>query len=80
MSRANVSAAVKYALHTLLQEQGAYSGHSLRIGAATAMAEAGIEDHVIMQVCGWSSSIFKTVYLRFARSRRGDLTSAMGLA
>jgi hypothetical protein len=44
------------------------------------MAENGVEDHVIMQTCGWSSAIFKSVYLRFARSKYGDLTARMGLA
>jgi hypothetical protein len=74
-----VSALVKFATHQLLQLEGTFSGHSIRIGAATAMAEAGVEDHVIMQTCGWSSAIFKSVYLRFARSAGGDITDRMGL-
>lgn len=75
----DVSAIVKEAA-SVLQLAGRYSGHSLRIGAATAMAEAGVEKHVIMQTCGWASNVFEQVYLRFARSTRGDLSAAMGLA
>jgi len=74
-----VSALVKFAAYNLLKLNGRFSGHSLRIGAATTMAEAGIEDHIIMQTCGWSSSIFKSVYLRFARSTHGDITNRMHL-
>lgn len=74
-----VDALVKFAAYDCLHLTGRYSAHSLRIGAATAMAEAGIEDHVIMQQCGWSSSIFKSVYLRFARSTHGDITARMRL-
>ena len=42
---------------------GRVSSHSLRIGAATSAAQAGIPDHVIKELGRWSSECFKT-YIR----------------
>ena len=43
-----------------------YSGHSFRIGAATAAAEAGIPDSTIQALGRWTSSAFMT-YIRAPR-------------
>ncbi|CAF4192315.1 unnamed protein product, partial [Rotaria sordida] len=52
--------------HLLLQlgyEASAYSGHSLRVGAATSAAAAGVPDHLIQTLGRWSS----LSYLRYIR-------------
>ena len=46
-----------------------YSGHSFRIGAATAASQAGIPDSVIQALGRWSSSAF----LRYIRTPREQL-------
>lgn len=79
LSGRGVNLIVKWCCYDVLRLSGVYSGHSIRIGAATAMSEAGVEDHVIRQTCGWKGP-YANVYLRFARTTRGDLTRAIGLA
>ena len=50
-------------LSTALQEIGLdpspYKGHSFYIGAATAVAKAGLGDSLIQTLGRWKSSMFK---------------------
>ena len=48
-----------------------YSGHSFRIGAATAAAQAGVQDSAIQALGRWSSSAF----LRYIRTPRDELAA-----
>ena len=53
----------------LPQEQ--FAGHSFRIDAATAAAQAGLEDSTIMMLGRWNSAAF----LRYIRTPRESLTA-----
>lgn len=73
-----VNLVVKWCCYDTLKLDGLYSGHSIRIGSATAMSEAGVEDHVIRRTCGWTGPYAQT-YLRFSRPSAGNLSRSMGL-
>lgn len=47
-------------------EVGRYSGHSLRIGAATSAAAAGVPDHLIKMLGRWQSDAYQ-LYVRTPR-------------
>lgn len=53
-----------------------YSGHSFRIGAATAAAQAGIPDSAIQALGRWSSSAFLR-YIRPPRERLAQFSQSL---
>ena len=62
---------VREALLTLGLNPQHYAGHSFRIGAATAAAQAGFEDSIIQALGRWSSAAF----LRYIRTPREHLAT-----
>ena len=66
---------VKKALGAAGIDQSKYAGHSLRIGAATAVAAAGIPAHVIKMMGRWSSK----AYLLYIRTPRETLAAVSAL-
>ena len=72
LSRDVFIGAVKKALTQAGINTSQYSGHSFRIGAATAAAKAGIGDAVIQQLGRWKSS----AYTRYIRPPMGTLAAA----
>lgn len=53
-----------------------YSGHSLRIGAATTAAQRGIPDHLVQVLGRWSSSCFK-LYIKTSKETIHDAHVSM---
>ena len=51
---------IKHILARLGYDNTNYSGHSLRIGAATSASAARLEDHLIQTLGRWSSDCYKT--------------------
>ena len=51
-----------------------FAGHSFRIGATTATAQAGLEDSVIQALGRWSSAAF-LLYIRTPREQLAQFTT-----
>ena len=71
LMKALFMAKVRQVLVLLGQDAQRYAGHSFRIGAATAAAQAGLEDSVIQALGRWSSSAF----LRYVHTPRRRLAA-----
>ena len=71
LSRTRLVVAVRGALQSRGVEAGDFSGHSFRIGAATAAAEVGLEDSLIQTLGRWKSDAFR----RYIRTSRETLIS-----
>jgi integrase len=63
---------LKYLLRLIGIDATSFSGHSLRVGAATSAAAAGIPDHQIQTLGRWTS----LSYLRYIRCDRSVLRNA----
>ena len=59
--------------------QGEYVGHSFRIGAATSVALAGVEDSTIQALGRWQSSAFLQ-YIRMPREQLATISRRLALA
>ena len=72
LTKAKFVGFLKDALGELGLPKEQFAGHSLRIGAATAAAQAGIEDSTIMMLGRWNSAAF----LRYIRTPKAVLAAA----
>ena len=63
LSRSEFGHLLKKTLEAAGLETSRYSGHSLRIGAATSAAAAGVPDHLIKVLGRWRSEAFQ-LYVR----------------
>ena len=71
LTRSDLVAAMRSALTGSGLDISRYSGHSFRIGAATAAARAGLPDSLIQTLGRWRSS----AYLRYIRTPQSTLLS-----
>ena len=62
----------RQAIHDVGLPEEQFAGHSFRIGAATAAAQAGLEDSCIMMLGRWSSTAFH----RYIKTSKTDLAAA----
>ncbi len=67
---------IRRALSVSGMDVSGYSGHSFRIGAATAAAAAGIEDSLIKTLRRWRSSAYQT-YVRIPRERLATVSKQL---
>ena len=69
LTRAQLVRAVRSALESSGVDVSRYSGHSFRIGAATAAAQVGLPDSLIQTLGRWRPS----AYLRYIRTPRSSI-------
>ena len=62
----------------MLQYAAAFSGHSLRVGAAQDLAAAGVSTAGILQAGGWKDERMIRRYLRKLRAREGGMAQFFG--
>lgn len=67
---------VRSALTVLGYDSATYAGHSFRIGAATTVAEQGIEDSVIKMLGRWESSAYQ-LYVRTSRQTLASMSKRL---
>ena len=68
--------AVRVALENVGASSAGISGHSFRIGAATAAAEGGAEDSIIKDLGRWKSNAFLR-YVRRDRSKLAEMSKVL---
>jgi hypothetical protein len=69
-------AAVRKALAAIGYVDKDYAGHSFRIGAATAAANAGLEDSTIRTLGRWNSAAFLS-YIRLPREQLASISKQL---
>ena len=74
LTKAAFVCAIRRALAELGLPAKQFAGHSFRIGAATAAAQAGLEDSTIQALGRWSSAAF-LLYIHTRREQLSHLTS-----
>jgi len=67
LTRTKFISNLKFVLQCLGLDESKFSGHSLRIGAATTCSKLRLEDHLIKTLGRWSSDCY-TRYIRTAQS------------
>ena len=67
---------IREVLKTIELPQGQYAGHSSRIGAATAAAQAGVEDSTIQTLGRWQSAAFLQ-YIRMPKEKLAAVSSLL---
>ena len=77
LTRSKFVERVKEALSLAGVDCTAYSGHSFRIGAATAAAKQGISDTTIKMLGRWRSSAYQ-VYIRTSREQLASYSRLLG--
>ena len=76
LTKARFVAKVQAALQSAGTQFSNYTGHSFRIGAATAAAQAGIQDSTIQMLGRWSSTAFLS-YLQTPRDQLAQFTGTL---
>ena len=74
LTKATFVHGIRQALSQLGFPAEQFAGHSFRIGAATAAAQAGLEDSVIQALGRWSSAAF-LLYIRTPREQLARFTT-----
>lgn len=76
LSKPRLVQALRQALRAAGVDDSGYSGHSFRIGAATAAARAGLSDSFIQMLGRWKSSAF-SLYIRTPWQRLAQVSSRL---